>query len=154
ALADVGEVFLERDPECFLDVEIMGLADEADDLRAGIQDARQHLVIRRRTPGAFRHPEGRETRMAKCRRPFEEGGIGRVRPRPAALDVIDPETVKGAGDLRLVLGREIHPLRLLPVAQGGVVEIESLAVHSSASSRGANLALIMASSITPPTTRG
>ena len=63
------------------------------------------------------------------RRALEEGVVGRVGAGPAALDIVDAEPVELAGDRRLVGGPEIDALRLRPVAQRRVVEIDAVAGH-------------------------
>ena len=134
AVADIGEVFVQRDAERGLHMEIMGLADEADGLRARIHHLRQHLVIGRRAPGAFGHAEGEEGGAFQFRRGGEEIAIGRVGAGPAALDIVDAERIEREGDAPLVVAGEIHALRLLAVAESGVEEVEAFAGHFSASS--------------------
>ena len=60
----------------------------------------------------------------------EESGVGRIGAGPAAFDVIDAQRVERQRDLALVLDGEIDALRLRPVAQGGVEEIEAFALGS------------------------
>jgi hypothetical protein len=129
---DVVDVLLERDAERLGHVEVVGLADEADGGRAGVEHGGEHVVVRGRAPCALRHAEGGQ-RGAGLRRVGEEFGIGGICARPAALDVVDPERVEGERDAALLLGRELHPLRLLPVAERGVKEVEAVAGHGRAS---------------------
>ena len=126
---DVREVLLERHPERGPHMELVRLADQADHRRPGVDHAGQHLVVRRRPPAPLGHPERREPRPVQPRRRFEEGAVGRVRPRPAALDIVDPEPVERRGDRRLVLDREVDPLALLPVPERRVVEPQPLALR-------------------------
>ena len=82
----------------------------------------------------IRRPSGRARRVmpkATKRRPTEgaaaspkEGIVGRVRPRPAALDVVDAQGIQGLGDGDLIRHGKVHPLHLRPVAQGGVEEVD------------------------------
>src|SRR5260221_807724 len=110
-------------------MEVPGLDDEARNLGAAAQRRRQPGIVRRAAPGAPRHAEGGEARVLERRRRLEEGVVGGVGARPAALDVIDAEPVELARDRRLVGGVEIDFLCLRPVAQSGVVEIDALAGH-------------------------
>ena len=119
---DVGEVLLERDVEGGADVEVVRLADEADDRGAGVHHRRQHVVVRRRPAGALGHAEGGEAGAAERRGGGEEGAVGGVGAGPAALDVVEAEGVEGLGDAELVLDGEVDALALLAVAEGGVEE--------------------------------
>ena len=55
---------------------------------------------------------------------LEELGVLRVGAGPAALDEVDPEIVEQPGDGELVRHREVEPLLLGAVAQGGVVDVQ------------------------------
>ena len=106
----------------------MRLADEADGLRACIQHSGQHIVIFRRAAYAFGHPERRERGFGPGRA-CEEFAVRGVRTGPAALNIVDAERVQHGRDLVLFRRGELHALRLLTVAQCGVVEGEAGAGH-------------------------
>ena len=129
-LADGGEVLGELDAEGGGDVEVVGLADEGDGRRAGVEDPGEHVVVLGRAPVALGHAEGGEGGVPERRRGGEEGVVGRIGAGPAALDVVEAEAVEGAGDGGLVVGGEVDALALLPVAEGGVEEGEALAGHA------------------------
>ncbi len=59
----------------------------------------------------------------------EEGGIGGVGARPAALDVVDADAVQLARDRRLVGDAEVDTLRLRAVAQRRIVKVHAIASH-------------------------
>src|SRR5450432_792181 len=63
-------------------------------------------------------------------RPAEELGVLGDRPRPAALDEPDAETIQVPGDHQLVGNREVQALLLRAVAQGGVVDVKLVVEHS------------------------
>ena len=134
---DVGErflyvlnVFVEGAAERLLDVVVVGLADEADRRRAGVEDRGEDVVVLGRPAGSLGHAEGAE-RRGSLWRIFEKRAVRRVRAGPATLDIVDAETVERLGDPGLFGRRELHPLGLLTVAEGGVVEPEPLAGHWS-----------------------
>ena len=114
-------------------MEVMRFADKADGGRLGIQDSRQHVVVRGRPTCAFGHAEGGEGRTG-LRPRFKERAVGRVCAGPAAFDVVKPERVKRLGDLRLLVGGELDALGLLAVAQRGVEKKEPFSGHFRASS--------------------
>ena len=114
------------DFERHVDMEVPGLADHADVARLGLQDRRQPGVVGGAAPGAARHAEGHELGILELRRIGEEPVVGRVRARPAALDIVDAQPVELARDRGLVGHGEIDALRLGPVSQGGVEEVDSV----------------------------
>ena len=134
-VADVGEVVLEGDAQGGLDVEVVGLADEADDRGAGVDDAGEDVVVGGGAAGTLGHAEGGEAGGAQVRGGLEEGAVGGVGAGPAALDVVDAEAVEGLGDAGLVLDGEVDALALLAVAEGGIVEVEAGGGHASEFSR-------------------
>ena len=103
-----------RDAEGDVDVEVMGLADEADGAGCGrrARPAKPSSLSAER-PGPLGHAEGGEGRAGRGR-VREEFAVGRVRARPATLDVVDPERVERLRDLALLVRGELDALRLLP----------------------------------------
>ena len=84
-------------------------------------------VLRRDPAGPTGGPEGGEGRVAQVELgpgALEELGVLRVRTGPPALDEVDPEIVEQPGDGELVGHREVEPLLLGAVAQGGVVDVQ------------------------------
>ena len=125
---DVVGVLGQRDAEGGFDVEVMGLADDADGFGARVEHGGQHVVILSRHARAFGHAKGGEPCLRR-RRGVEKSAVGRVGAGPAAFDVIHAKRVERAGDLAFLIGGELHALGLLPVTQGGVVEGEARAGH-------------------------
>jgi hypothetical protein len=126
ALLDHAQVFVERDAERQLHLPRRALADERDGVGSALEQRREPRVVRgaaARPPG---HAEGAQFRLRQARRVGEEAVVGRVGARPAALDVIDPELIEHLRDRHLVGGGEVDAVGLPAVAQGGIVEIESL----------------------------
>src|SRR4051812_21037522 len=68
--------------------------------------------------------------MGELGRAREERLVRGVSARPSALDIVDTEHVDFPRDADLVRDREVDPLRLRAVAQGGVVEPDPLAGHA------------------------
>jgi hypothetical protein len=76
-----------------------------------------------------RHSERHQARALEGGRRREYRIVGRVRARPAGLDVIDAEVVQLVRDGQLVADREVDALRLLAVAQRAVVEKDARRGH-------------------------
>ena len=123
--ADVVEVLVERDAERIGDVKIMGLADKTDGGRARVQDGGEDVVVFRRAARALGHAEGGHG-GAGFRGGVEKGAVGGVRARPAAFDMVEAERVEGLSDADFLGRGELHALRLLAIAQRGVVEVEAV----------------------------
>src|SRR3989338_1003861 len=130
--ADRLAVLFKADAKRSGDVELVRFAHKAHRRRPSIQHRRQHIIILGRPPYPLGHAKGGHGGEGLLRM-GEEFRVRRVRPRPTALDIIYAQRIQRLGDLLLLGGRELHALRLLPVAQGGVEEVETLAGHSSAS---------------------
>jgi hypothetical protein len=78
-------------------VQVPGLADDRHDRRLGAQAEREVAVRVALTPARRVEPKAATWRArASARRPPEELLVARVRARPAALDVGDPEVVEAA----------------------------------------------------------
>ena len=127
-LGDVVAVLVQRDPERGGDMEIMGLADEADRFGARVQHARQDIVVIRRPSRPFGHAKGGKGGTG-LGRGGEEIGIGRICPGPAALDIVYTERVERRGDLVFFGAGELDPLGLLAIPQGGIEKVEALFGH-------------------------
>ena len=102
AVADRGEVFLERDLERHPHVIVPGLGDEADGVGLGVEQRREARIVGGRAAGPPRHAEGREG-GARARGLGEQLGVDRIGARIAALDIVDAELVEHAGDRELVV---------------------------------------------------
>jgi hypothetical protein len=118
----LGAIQLERD----IDMEIPGLADHAHCARPGRQDGVEAGIVGGTAAGAARHAEGHELRVQEFRRLGEEAIIGRVRARPAALDIVDAQPVELARNGDLVGHGEIDALGLGAVPQGGIEQVEAV----------------------------
>ena len=66
AVADRGEVFLERGLERDAHVIVPGLGDEADRLGLGVEQRGEPRIVRGRAAGPPRHAEGGEGGVAAC----------------------------------------------------------------------------------------
>ena len=80
------------------------------------------------------HAEGHQPGVrAACvsAHPREEGLVLGVAQRVAALDVVHAQAVQGLGDQQLVLQRQADALGLRAVAEGRVVDLDSLLVTVS-----------------------
>ncbi len=115
-------------------MKLMRLAHQADRRGARVHHRRQHIVILGRPARALGHAEGGEggagRRVRRQRTRCRSGSRPASRPRCNRR----PSASSASGDLVLFGGRELHALRLLPVAQGGVEEVEAFAGHVMASS--------------------
>ena len=127
AVGDRLDVFLVRDPERHIDMVVPGF------LRPG----RRHRPLtsnRAASPGSLAALRPARLVMPKAVKVAflnfgfvgEEIRIRGIGAGIAALHIIDAEAVKHAGDQDLVLDREVDPVGLRPVAQGGVEEIQPL----------------------------
>ena len=126
--ADIFKVLFKADPKRLGHMEIMGFAHQTNRSRARIHHARQNIIIRGRAACAFGHTKGRHGR-ARVRHRFEKGTVRGVGAGPAPFDIIHTQIIEHRSNTQLVLGGELHPLGLLPVPQGGVIEIEAIAGH-------------------------
>ena len=134
-VADHGEVLLEGGPQGELDVPVVRLGDQGDHRRTTVTQRSDLRVVGGGAAGPARGAEGRQLRVLEVEldgRASEELGVLRVRARPAALDVAHAEAVELPRDRQLVGDREVEPLLLRAVAQGGVVDVEgAVQVHRS-----------------------
>ena len=83
-------------------MEVPGLADQG---RAGVlapSTAWSPRIVVGRAAGAPGHAEGAQPGPGEGRGSGEEGVVGRVGARPAALDIVDPQAVELDGDGVLV----------------------------------------------------
>ena len=95
-LGDQREVLLRLDPESAPNVKIPGLAKDRHGGRLGF-DEREHARIL--VDAELRHPRGAKrgepgVAEPEVSGPREELLVLRVRPRPAAFDVVDAELVE------------------------------------------------------------
>ena len=110
-----------------------GLADQTDGVGAAHRARRKRRIVGGAAARALGHAESGEAGVFQRRALGEERRVGRVGAGPAAFDIIDAEVVQRQRDLALVFDREIDALRLRPVAQRGVEEIEAFVRCSSLS---------------------
>ena len=128
AVADRGEVLLERGLERDLDVIVPRLGDEADRLGLGLEQRGEPGIVRGGAAGPPRHAERGEGGVEQPHL-GEQRGVDRIGARIAGLDVVDAEAVEQRDDGELVLQREIDAVGLRAVAQRGVEQIEAFAAH-------------------------
>ena len=69
----------------------------------------------------------------------EEGGVGGIGAGPAAFDVIHAQLSSASAIWRLSSTEKSTPLRLRPVAQGGVEDVQAFAAHRPCSSSAARI---------------
>ena len=134
ALADHGDIFLERRLEGDIDMKVPGLADHADGSRLRRQDGGQARIVLGAASRPARHPEGGEFRRLQRRRRLEERVVGRVRSGPAAFDIVDAQRIERFGDHCLVPNGKIDAPGLRAVPQRGVEQIDALFVGAHAAS--------------------
>src|SRR5439155_22352066 len=134
-LAEIGdrvvdhlEVRLEGDAEIVPHVEVPRLPDDRHDGRLRAEAFGEVPILGRLHPCPPRRAEGRDLGVLQPE-PLdgaEELLVARVRARPAALDVAEPEVVELLGDAELVVEREGDVLGLRTIAQRRVVQLEPL----------------------------
>ena len=117
-------VFVERDAQGGGDVEFMALADQTHRRRVGVQNGGKDIIIGRTAPHPLGHAKSGH-RGTGLWRGGEKLRVRRVRPRPAALDIIDAQGIQSHGDLAFLGGGELDTLSLLAIAEGGVEEMEA-----------------------------
>ena len=126
---------------------VVRLGDEGDHGSPAVAEGGDQRVVSSSYAGSSGRAEGCELRVAQVEllvRAAEELGVLGVGARPAALDVTDAETVELARDRQLVGDREVEPLLLRAVAQGGVVDMEcALQVHRSSLDRSLVWSLVL-----------
>ena len=120
---------------------VVRLGDQGDHRGAAVAERGDLRVVGGDGAGPAGGAERRQLRVLEVELgggAAEELGVLRVRARPAALDVAHAEPVELPGDRELVGDREVEPLLLGAVAQGGVVDVErAVQVHRGLSrSRG------------------
>jgi len=128
-LADHRQILGERRAEGLGHVEVPRLAHDRRHRRARIQE-RPHIGVRLGgAPGAPGHAERRQLCLLErdILHAPEETEVFRVRARPPALDVVDPQRVEASREPNLVFHRERHPFALGAIAERGVVDLDQAA---------------------------
>ena len=128
-----GDTFVQRRAECFGDVIVPGLADDADGADVRLHEMAERVVAVDLALDATRRPEGDQRRCRQLkvvRRAPEQLVVLRVRARPARLDVVDAEPVQLFGDAQLVLNGERDALELRAVPKCRVVDLDAFGSHS------------------------
>ena len=125
------EVLLLGGPQRPLDVAHVGLGDQRDHRRAGVEQRLNLGVGRSRRPGPTGGPEGDQLGGPQVELPRlgprEELGVLGHRARPAALDEADPELVQQVRNGHLVGDRVGDAFPLGTVTQRGVEDVKSVA---------------------------
>ncbi len=103
-----------------------GLAKDRDHGRVRLQQQPDLVVALHRDTLAPRRTERRQARVLELLplglgKELDVLGIG---PRPAALDVMNPERVELLGDAQLVHHRKVDAFALTAVAQGRIVYLD------------------------------
>src|SRR5262249_49905959 len=131
------EVLLLRDAQVVAHVQFPRLPENRDHRRLRPQQHREVVVVAGLDVGPPGGAEGTDAGLFQVQafHRLEEGFIARIRSRPAALDVTDAEVIQTLRDAYLVLYREGDILRLRPITQRGVIDLDVLAAaHAVASS--------------------
>ena len=122
------QVLPQRGLQGLLDVPVVGLGDDAGHVGPGVAQSGRERVVGRLHPDPAGEPERGQGGVPELDGTGghlgEVGGVARVGPRPAALDVVHPEVVEQRGDRQLVVDGEIQALLLGPVPQRRVVHVE------------------------------
>ena len=121
---DVLDILLKADAQRRLYMKVMRLAHKTNILCARVHDLSKHIVVLGRAPCPLGHAKGRKARP-RLGRFVEEVTVRRVRPGPAAFDIIHPQLIQHRRDAVLLRRGKLNALGLLPVAQGCVVDIET-----------------------------
>ena len=129
AVVDHIDILVEANAQREFHMEIPGLADQTDHAGAAAENCCQPGIVLSAAAGAPRHAKRGQAGAFQGGLVGEECVIGRVGAGPAAFHIVDTDTVELKRDRRLVGGGEIHPLRLRPVAQGRIVNIDALFRH-------------------------
>src|SRR6266851_5867924 len=121
------QVLLARGPQRLVHVQRPRLADQRHDRRLRHE---QRLQVRIAVGGPVRPPRRPERSQLRVpprqlAGPCEELLVLRVRPRPPALDDINPERVKRRGDSQFVLDGEVESDLLGTVAEGRVIHFHA-----------------------------
>ncbi len=116
AVADHGQIFLARDAQCHVHMKIPSLAHHAHRIDLGPRQDGQTGIVAGAAPRPPGHAEGNETGVAQGRRVGKERVIRRIGAGPAALHIIDTQTIEGGGNRHLIGRAEIDPLSLRPIA--------------------------------------
>ena len=132
-VGDHREVLVRFHPEDLGDVEQPGLADHADDRGRRVEQHPYLLVLLDRHALFARETEAGDLGVLPLAafRLLEELHVLRVRARPSAFDVVDPEGVQPLGDAQLVGQGEIDAFALRTVAERRVVDL-NFVFHSEA----------------------
>ena len=120
------DAFVQVRAEHLGDVHVPRLADDADDLRPGLQQLPEDGAVLRALARLPRHAERRERRVLQrlLRRELEELGVAGVRARPASLDERHPELVDLVEDPHAILDGVRQAGLLRAVAERRVVQLD------------------------------
>jgi len=125
-VGDHRQVLVGRGPEHFFDVEQPGFPVNRHHRRFGLQQ-QPHLFV-----GLHGHAfaTGRTERRQTGAPELPAPGLGKkldilgVGPRPAAFNVVHPESVQSLGNAELVHDGKVHAFALAAIAQGRIVDLD------------------------------
>ncbi len=107
---------------------IPALRHKTHGIGGGLQQAGQAGIVRSRNARALCHAESGKF-GPRSLAALEEGRIGRIGARIAALDIINTKLFEQHDDRFLVFYRKVNAGRLLSIPEGRVVDIDALACH-------------------------
>ncbi len=110
-LLDAGKIFLRRDAERHVHMEVPGLAHEADRIRVGGKERLEPGIVGDRAARPLGHAEGGDLGVEGARL-GEQLRVGRVRAGIAGLDIVEAERIELLGDEPFVLEREVDAMGL------------------------------------------
>ena len=90
--------------------------------RARVQNCGQHIIIFGGPARTFGHAKCGELRICvwSCLKKCAVGGVG---AGPAPFDVINAKIIQRPRECLFFVGGKLHPLGLLSIAQGGVIDV-------------------------------
>ena len=116
------DIFIQRDAQGRCDVKIMCFTHQTHRWCARVQNRGQHIIISGGPARTFCHAKCGELGVCvgTCLKKCAVGGVG---ARPAAFDVINAKIIQRPRECLFFVGGKLHPLGLLSIAQGGVVDV-------------------------------
>ncbi len=126
---DHRQVLVQRGVQGIKDMLVVRFGNQTDVLGTGRYQA-CHLRIGSCTVAHLAgRPESDQLRVLQRKlalRASEELGVRGIGSRPTAFDEAHAKFIENAGDSEFILDRQLNPLLLSTIAQGGVIEVKTL----------------------------